>query len=290
MKKQSIIILLCLAFLFISACKNDTYLPQEVTEQIESVTEDNKVVHIDEILHKYIDAVRLLEDSALVRISGPITKDSTYDGYKFYVDSIPENAYGLKNDITFSMWEENVDKSFDVSFDEDFDLASLQQFVALTICVIEPTLSYSEAENEMRKIISEYDGNNISEVFEGEEYYMYVSEPYYGNGYRVAAVHKSEVNIPVKKTEFISMEREQMLSVLNEGTLCYVDGTVTGVEINFPRANVYAEDLDGNSYIFRAVVDNVLCGFDNEQQYRFYFGLTESFNDGVVYGGLRYYE
>lgn len=296
MKKQLIACILSIGLLC-SACGGNEYAPpptatpQDVTEETtEVLAEENKIVHIRKIFLKYIEVEKFLGDDALVTISGPITKDSTFDNYEFYVDSVPGHPYGLKNNITFNVWEDSVDKSFDVSFDEDFDLASLRQFITMTICATEPTLSYSEAENEMRKIISEYDGNNISGIFEGEEYYVYVSEPYSGKGYRVAAVHKSEVNTPVEKTEFVTMETDQMLSVMNEGALTYISGVITSVEVDFPTVYVYVVGPEGCTYRFGTLIDNSLQGFNEEQQYIFYFELGKSYIEGVVCGGLRYYE
>lgn len=298
-RKFLAIFVLVLVLLF-SGCGNKEYSsdkPEKInptkstaststTEDAE--VQDNKTEHIRELLERYIEGVNLLGDKALVKVFGPVALDDPF--YKIYVDTIPANKYGFTDEVRFHIYEGVVDKSFSVTFDEDFSLEALRQFVSLTIFATDLTISYTDAEAEMKKMISGFDGSAPSNVFECTNYFVYITEADIGNGYTINAIHRSESNAPVDKSEFDVMDIGQMTSELNKLALCQIEGTVTSVEMNYPLSVIYVDDIEGNHYRFTYSFSNLLSGINPGQQYHFYFALTGNVIDNVIYGGLRYYE
>lgn len=288
----AVVILVCA--LLLSACANNEYgnhtaetkNPTPNTETTEA--KDNKTEHIKVILERYIESVNLLGDKALVKVFGPVALDDPF--YEIYVDTIPANSYGFTDEVRFYVYEDTIQKSFSVTFDEDFSLEALRQFVSLTICATDANISYADAETEMKKMIAGYDGSTPSNVFEGAEYFVYITDADIGKGYTVNAIHKSESNAPVDKNEFDIMDIGQMTSELNKFALCKIEGTVTSVEMTHPLSVIYVDDGEGNHYRFTYSFSDLLSGINPGQQYQFYFALTGNVIDNVIYGGLRYYE
>ena len=291
MRKSVLAVILIFCLLFSCSCgqneKADTN--QDLNNSATTQAEDEKTVHIKQILYRYIDGVDLLGDNANVKITGPITKDGSF--YKLFVDTVPENGLGLKDEIRFYVPESNdVEKSFSVTFSKDYNMQSLRDFIALTIYAIDDNISYENAEIEMNKLIANYNNDVPSNIYESNEYYVYVAPANIVSGYTVEAVHKSESNKPINKSDYKELEHSAMASELNKGVNCYITAIPHEIMLAYPNIYVKVKDLQGNLYYITGTYNDVLNNIEKGKQYNFYFALAGKVINEEIYCGLRYFE
>lgn len=262
---------------------------KDVNDSVPSQIKDEKTAYIKQILYRYIDGVNLLEENADVKITGPITKEGSF--YKLFVDTIPENGWGLNNEIRFYIPEPDVvEKSFSVTFPKDYSMKSLRDFIALTIYATDNNISYENAEAEMNKLIANYSNDSPSNIYECDEYYVYLAPANIVSGYTVEAVHKSESNTPINKLDYKQVEYSVMASELNKGVNCYITATPYDIILAYPNAYIKVKDLQGNLYYITATYNDVLNNLEKGEQYVFYFALAGKVIDNEIYCGLRYFE
>lgn len=267
---------------------NDTKHPVTSEDKYEGTTEET---HITKILHRYIDGVNYLGENASLKVFGPVTLDRNFNFYQFYVDTVPENKYGLYDTVDFySPENEKVEKSFSITFSEDYDMDALRQFIALTIYAVEPDITYETAEEEMNTLIANYDNNAPSNLYVGSEYCVYVAPTSIVSGYTVEAVHLSESNAVIDKNDFQILEYSAMASELNKGVACYITATPYEIIVHYPYAYVKVKDMQGNLYYLSGTYNNILNNVEIDKQYTFYFVLVGKTINGEIHCGLRYFE
>lgn len=290
MRKSILAFILIFCLLLCSCGQNEkTNINKDSNNSASSQIEDEKTAHIKQILYRYIDGVDLLGENAKVKITGPITKDGNF--YELFVDTIPENGLGLKDEIRFYIPESNdVEKSFSVTFSEDYNMESLRDFIALTIYATDNNISYENAEIEMNKLIANYNNDAPSNIYESEEYYVYVAPAHIVSGYTIEAVHKSESNESINKSDYNELEYSAMVSELNKGVNCYITATPYEIISAYPNAYIRAKDSQGKLYYITCTYNNFLENVEIGKQYNFYFALAGKVVNEEIYCGLRYFE
>ena len=290
MRKSVLAVILIFCLLLCSCGQNEKITTNEDSNNsVSSQIEDERTSHIKQILYRYIDGVDLLGENANVKITGPITKDGSF--YTLFVDTIPENGLGLKDEVRFYIPESNdVEKSFSVTFSEDYNMKSLRDFFALTIYATDNNISYENAETEMNKLIANYNNDVPSNVHESEEYYVYIAPAHSVSGYTVEAVHKSEHNRIINKSDYKELEHSAMASELNKGVNCYITATPYEIILAYPNIYIKVKDSQGNPYYITGTYNNVLNNIEKGKQYNFYFSLAGKVINEEIYCGLRYFE
>lgn len=289
-KRFLVLILICCLLLLCSCGENEIAgANTDSDNSLTSSVEDEKTEHIKQILYRYIDGVDTLGENSNVKISGPITKNGNY--YEIYVDTIPANGYGIKDAVRFYEPEDgNIEKSFSVTFAKDYNMKSLRDFIALTIYATDSNISHEKAQTEMNKMIANFNNDSPSNIYESEEYYIYVAPAHIVSGYTVEAVHKSEFNKSINKLDYKKLEHSAMASELNKGVACYITATPYEIIVNYPYAYIKVKDLQGNLYYLSGTYNNVLNNIEIDKQYNFYFVLAGKTINDEIYCGLRYFE
>jgi len=304
MKRNIIAILMLFCMLLLCSCGRYESAPNRDSEKEDfeegtkpPITSEDKYegtteeTHITKILCRYIDGVNHLGENASIKVFGPVTLDRNFNFYQFYVDTIPGNKYGLYDTVNFYLPEnEIVEKSFSITFSEDYDMKALRQFIALTIYAVEPDISYENAESEMNKLIANYDNEKPSNLYIGSEYCVYITPESIVSGYTIEAVHHSESNVAVDKQSFQLLEHSAMASELNKGVACYITAVPYEVKIMYPSVYIKTKDLQGNPYYITGTYNNVLHNIEIGQQYDFYVVLAGKVINNEIYCGLRYFE
>ena len=290
MKKRILIFVLMFCFSILCSCNQNPVMTDDNKNEATIDAEvEEKTVHIEQILSRYIEGVNILGDSACVKIIGPVTQDGKF--YTIFVDTVPANGWGIKDEIRFYMPSSDyVKKSFSATFSKDYSMQSLRQFIALTIFAIEPNITYETAEDEMNNLIANYDNKSPSNLYIGSEYYVYVAPANIVTGYTVEVVHISESNESIDKSKYIELDHGAMASELNKGVACFITATPYEIIVNYPYADIKAEDSQNNKYYISGVYNDVLQNVQIDNQYKFYVALSGKIIENEIYCGLRFFE
>ena len=134
MRNSFLAFILIFCLLLLCSCDENKIVGANTdsNSSLSNSVEDEKTAHIKQVLYRYIDGVDFLGETSNVKVLGPITKNDNF--YEIYVDTIPANGYGIKDIVRFYVPEDgNIEKSFSVTFSEDYNMKSLRDFIALTI-------------------------------------------------------------------------------------------------------------------------------------------------------------
>lgn len=244
----SLIIMMTLLASILSGCSfSESEKEVQDLKNSESSTAEDKEIP-DEII-KIFDSYKKWETDNKENSSITFSKFVRDDGsfFEFSVQTIPAD---FGNDIRFYKPENGAFQlSFHASFPTDYDMKALRDFITATICVTAPSYTYDSAKSEMESMIESFDGNNISDVFWGDNYAVYLSSSQIVNGYEVNAVYLDESNQPVNQDEYESISYESAKSPINEGRMIYFEGTVQQIEIESDEVYITLTDSSQNEYL-----------------------------------------
>lgn len=142
----------------------------------------------------------------------------------------------------------------------------------------------------MNKLIANYKNDVPSNIYESEEYYVYIAPAHSVSGYTVEVVHKSEHNKLINKSDYKELEHSAMASELNKGVNCYITATPYDIILDYPNIYIKVKDSQGNPYYITGTYNNVLNNIEKGKQYNFYFALAGKVINEEIYCGLRYFE
>jgi hypothetical protein len=213
-------------------------------------------------------------------------KDGDY--WVISTHTLPTGFYErMPSDIKFRIREDGTtEKSFKITFPKDCDKNALHDFVEAMLYAVSNDIEYSECAQTRRELVASYT-DGMSDIYESEEYKVFISETHIVGGYTVEAVHKEECNFPIDKSElslFAQMEYEEMKSELNAGIRVKIKGKVSDFTLKNPYSTIEAEDTEGNNYHIEALLQYVMDGIVIENEYIFYcrIGKMQNYKDTLI--------
>ena len=271
MLKKILAIILCLSLLLCTSCNNNKPpiidKPESIVDtQVEEIIPE----HIQTINNRYSQWVSENLDTTKIQVSNHIKDEGKF--FSFLIHTYPDADSG--EDVQFWKKSNNeVLKSFSVFFDKEYSAAALRNFIALTIYVVNPDMSYLDCEKIMEEMIASYDGINPSDIHHGPDYSVFISNFTSLSTTIVNVVSHEEINVPINKEDYENLGFEASKSKLNKERLVVVEGKISSIEINESRAYITLVDQDENEHYIVSSFNDVLDNLVIDDTYRFYVSL-----------------
>jgi len=143
----------------------------------------------------------------------------------------------------------------------------LRDFETTDTCAdVTDSSAYITAGTEMNKLIANCKNDVPSNIYEIEEYYVYIAPAHSVSGYTVEVVHKSEHNKLINKSDYKELEHSAMASELNKGVNCYITATPYEIILDYPNIYIKVKDSQGNPYYITGTYNNVLNNIEKGKQ------------------------
>lgn len=245
--------------------------------------------HINDILLKYKE-IQKAEKLQYYFGNVSVSEFRLIENIEYY--SIDFSGLMNYGEIQFKEYPDgNGSKSFYI-VNTGNSLYFMENFTALTMCVIDSGLSFKNAHETAVDFLSSYDGSTVySEVKKIGDYTLLL---YFGSDHTfvLAVMYNNEINVPVDKSLFRNASYQEMISADMSGEKVFVIGHVEKqYTVYYDSMPIECVEFSSSGKKFRAyfVYASFFEMFTIDKDYTFY-GYVLTPEDGYACLSLHYYE
>lgn len=147
--------------------------------------------------------------------------------YKFKIESTDETKYRtFSRDVSFYIPSDNNPKrSYNVTFMNTDSNVIIKQFITATILFMNKGMSFEDAQNEMKKLVSSYSGSGHSNLYVAGNYTLFIIQDAFGND-DICVAYNDEINPQIDKSKFAVLSYDEIKAELNSGENVHIRGMV----------------------------------------------------------------
>ena len=291
MKKKLFSIILISLILGLEACSNEVSSSQSATIQTnedsfstESTSEEtvtNYPSYFLELIKSYnhsADTYKLSYKTPLfTSVVNGKPNDFYSHSYNFGIQSLNDPASAVTITI-YEYPEQSLPKSYEVSFDEDFNNQTLKDFITATILFTDSNADIDSANQKMKELVNSYQGSGCSQLIESGNYCIFLKSSYLLNQQTNLHVKfKDELNQNPDPSNYSEGSFEQLQSPLNADESIKITANIKSVILsNTPPDVLEVSDSEGNLFNIYFTFDDFCINFEPEREYTFYGVITKS--------------
>ena len=201
----------------------------------------------------------------------------------------PEDAFIMYPLSVYGQAKRSLVISFFSSISDEFR----DKFIALTIVVIEPSISFSQAELVTRKLLSSFTGKGHSDALMVGDCFLTMYS-YLEELSSLSIVYKNEINVVTDKSQYKQLSFEEIRSKHHPDEKIYVTGIVEQQCIKYADTPDQVEYVifssGGHRYTSFFFYPHLPVQFETGQEYTFYGSVNRAQEDGFASMVIDFYE